>query len=197
MKLSWRLLQSFRVLLPVIAALFAIMLYLGWATFAELERQRKGPSDSAQWSIFQTSLEFHRLSEAFSLYRAQNSAENLEEFNKRFEIFYSRIQILKTGAALDPYRDETFFISGTAQLTGFVERLSAMVDTKEFEALRTDPSVQQDFRDLEGGVALFITSAVQVQAARSEAIRASLKRLLLLQLITCGCPASALLRQIG
>ena len=186
MRLSLRPLQSATVLLPMIAALFAIMLYLGWATFGELERQRAGPSDSAQWAIYQTSLEFQRLSKALVLYRNQDSAENLEEFKKRFDIFYSRILILTTGTALDPYRDETFFTKGTDLLGGFAGRLAGMIDQKEFEALRTDPSVEQDFRTMEEQVAFFVASAVQVQAARSEAIRTSLKRLLLLQLITCG-----------
>jgi hypothetical protein len=63
------------VLLTMIATLFAILLYLGWSTFAELERQRQGPADSAQWAMYQTSLEFHRLNNAFSNYRSQDNAE--------------------------------------------------------------------------------------------------------------------------
>ena len=101
MKLSLRPLQSVRVLLTTIVVLFAILLYLGWSTFGELERQRQGPTDSAQWAIYQTSLEFHRLNNAFSAYRSDGSAANLKEFTKRFDIFYSRVKALDTGRALD------------------------------------------------------------------------------------------------
>lgn len=65
MKLSLRPIQSVRMALATIVGLFMILLYLGWNTFAELERQRQGPTDSAQWTIYQTSIEFHRLNSAF------------------------------------------------------------------------------------------------------------------------------------
>lgn len=184
MKQSWRPLQSVSVLLTMIATLFAVMLMLGWMTFDELERQRRGPSDSAQWIIYQTSLEFNRLNNAFAIYRIEDSPANLKELTKRFDIFYSRVRTLNTGRALDPYRGEDFFINGTAQLTAFIERLAKTFDRGEFAMLRSDPAIAQDFRSIESQTAVFVTSAVQVQAALSEAIRLSLKQLLLLQLVT-------------
>lgn len=186
MKLSLRPLQSVRVLLTTIATLFGILLYLGWSTFAELDRQRQGPADSAQWAMYQTSLEFHRLNNAFSNYRVQDSAEHLRDLTRRFDIFYSRVKALNAGKALEPYRGETFFVNGMQQLTAFVERLAVLFDRREYQTLRTDASVQQDFNALEGYVAAFVTSAVQKQAARNEQTRASLRRLLLLQLVTTG-----------
>jgi PAS domain S-box-containing protein len=186
MKLSLRPLKSARVLLTMIAALFAFMLYLGWSTFAELERQRQGPADSAQWAMYQTSLEFHRLNNAFANYRDKDSAEHQRELTKRFDIFYSRVKALNAGKALDPYRSETFFINGMQLLTAFVERLAALFDRNEYQTLRTDAAVLQDFKALEGYVAAFVTSAVQKQSARNEQTRDSLKRLLLMQLITSG-----------
>ncbi len=186
MKLSWRPLQSVSVLLTMIAILFSVMLMLGWLTFGELERQRAGPSDSAQWTFYQTNIEFHRLNNAFRAYRADDSAENRKELTKRFDIFYSRVKTLNTAKALDPYRKEAFFISGTDQMTSFIYRLAASFDKGEFEALRTDTAVEQDFKSMEGQTAMFVTSGVQFQAAISEAIRGSLKQLLFLQLITFG-----------
>lgn len=191
MKLSWRPLQSVSVLLTMIAILFAVMLMLGWMTFNELERQRAGPSDSAQWILYQTNIEFHRLNNAYAAYRADGSAGNREELIKRFDIFYSRVQTLDTAKALDPYRQEAFFINGAEQMTSFIERLAARIDKGEFEALRFDASVEQDFKSVAGQTAMFVTSGVQFQAAISEAIRGSLKQLLLLQLITFGLVIAA------
>lgn len=179
-------LQSARVLLSVIAALFAILLYLGWITFGELDRQRVGPTDSAQWALYQTSLEFHRLNTAFSSYRFEGNADNLKEFTKRFDIFYSRVRALNSSKALEPYRGERFFAEGTQSLTAFVERLAGMFDRKEFAALQADPAIRQDFMRFEGEVAAFASGAVQTQAAMNEQARNELKRLLMLQLITSG-----------
>ena len=191
MKLSWRWSQSVSALLAVIVTLFAVMLMLGWMTFRELERQRAGPSDSAQWIIYQTNLEFNRLNSAYATYRDEDSEENRKEFTKRFDIYYSRVRTLNTGKALDPYRVEAFFIRSTEQLTSFVDWLAQKIDKGEFEALRTDPAVLQEFRTNEDQTAMFVTAAVQVQAAHNEAIRTSLKQLLLLQLITFGLVIAA------
>jgi PAS domain S-box-containing protein len=186
MKLSLRPLQSVRVLLTMISALFAAMLFLGWSTFAELERQRQGPPDSAQWAMYQTSLEFHRLNNAFSNYRDNDSAEHQRELTKRFDIFYSRVKALNAGKALDPYRDEAFFADGMQLLAAFVARVAALIDSKDYAALRNDAAIQQDFTATESHVAAFVTSAVQKQAARNEQTRDSLKRLLLMQLLASG-----------
>jgi PAS domain S-box-containing protein len=174
------------VLLLTIAALFAILLYLSWSTFAELDRQRQGPPDSAQWALYQTSLEFHRLNNAFAVYRIEDSAENLMELTKRFDIFYSRIRALGTGQALAHYRDEAFFVKGLEQFTTFVEHLAALFDGKQLETLRTDAALAKEFRDVEAQAAVFTTTAVQVQSARNEQTRSALKRLLFMQLVTFG-----------
>ena len=186
MKLSLRPLLSVRVLLTAIAVLFGILAYLGWMTFAELERQRRAPPDSAQWAVYQTTVEFHRLNGAFLTYRDQQSAGNLKELNRRFDIIYSRINTLQNGRALDPYREEAFFLNGMQKLTAFVERLAGVLDRREFERLSSDETIRQDFLEMEPHVAAFATSAVQAQAARNESVRSSLKRLLLLQLLTSG-----------
>jgi hypothetical protein len=57
------------------------------------------------------------------------------------------------------------------QLTAFVERLAALFDRNEYQTLRTDASVQQDFKALMGYVAAFVTSAVQKHSARNEQTR--------------------------
>jgi PAS domain S-box-containing protein len=184
--LSLRPLQSASALLTMIAALFAIMLYLGWSTFSQLERQREAPSDSTQWILYQTSLEFHRLTNAYSVYLATDSPENLKELTKRFDIFYSRVRTLNTSRALASLRGEAFFAEGASLFTDFVERVAGLLDRGDIAGLRSDPAIRQDFEELKDRVAIFVTSAVQSQAARDEQIRSELKRLLLMQLLTSG-----------
>lgn len=186
MKLAMQLLQSVRVLLTTIAVLFAILLYLGWSTYAELERQRQGPTDSAQWSLYQTSVEFHRLNNALSLYRSENNAENLRQLTKRFDIFYSRVRSLDRAKSLNAFRMEEFFVDGLTTLTNFVERLAQLFDRKEYETLRSDAGISKQFAEMETDVAVFVTTAVQVYSARNEQSRTALKRLLFMQLVTFG-----------
>jgi PAS domain S-box-containing protein len=184
MKLLLRPLQSVRVLLTVMTVLFAILLSLGWSTYAELERQRQGPPDSAQWALYQTSLEFHRLNNALSAYRIEDTDDNLTEFLKRFDIFYSRVKTLDSSSALALYRSEAFFVQSVELFTKLVEHLAAIIDRKELVALRTDAAIGEEFAAVESNVAVFVTTAVQVHAARTEQARKALKRLLFMQLIT-------------
>ena len=186
MKSLLRPLQSLTVLLGIIGLLFAILLYIGWDTYGELERQRLGPTDSSQWNLYQTSLEFNRLNTAYSAYHVDGSPENLKEFSKRFDIFYSRVRALDTSKSLESYREEPFFKEGAATLTAFVENLAGMFDRKEFTRLQSDPAVKEQFRTFEGEVAAFASGAVQAQAAFNEQARGELKRLLMLQLVTSG-----------
>jgi PAS domain S-box-containing protein len=184
MKLLLRPLQSLPVLLSIIGLLFAILLYIGWITYGELERQRLGPTDSSQWALYQTSLEFNRLNTAYSAYHADGSPENLKEFSKRFDIFYSRVMALATSKSLESYRQEPFFKDGATSLTTFVETLAGMFDRKEFARLQSDAAVKEQFRKFEGEVAAFASGAVQTQAAFNERARGALKWLLILQLVT-------------
>lgn len=184
MKYLLRPLQSLTVLLSIIGLLFAILLYIGWITYGELERQRLGPTDSSQWALYQTSLEFHRLNTAYSAYHADGSPENLNEFTKRFDIFYSRVRALATSKSLESYREEPFFKEGATSLTAFVENLAGMFDRKEFAKLQSAPSVKEEFRKLEGEIAAFASGAVQTQAVFNEEARGELKWLLMLQLVT-------------
>ena len=184
MKLFQRPLLPVRVLLSMIAVLSAVMVFLGWSTYGELERQRAGPTDSAQWALYQTVLEFHRLNNAYSSFHIQASEENLKEFTKRFDIFYSRVKALSSSKSLAPYRGEPFFKEATQSLTAFVDRLAGMFDRNEYAILQADPSIQKDFKTFEGEVAAFATGAVQTQARMNERARGALKQLLLLQLIT-------------
>ena len=184
MKLSLRPLLPVKVLLTMIAVLSAILVFLGWITYRELERQRSGPTDSAQWALYQTVLEFHRLNNAYSNFHIQDTPENLKEFTKRFDIFYSRVKALSLSKSLEPYRGAEFFVEGTLSLTAFVDRLAGMFDRKEFARLQADPAIQKDFKIFEGEVAAFATGAVQTQAVMNEQARGALKQLLLLQLIT-------------
>lgn len=168
----------------MIAVLAVILVLLGLSTYRELERQRTGPTDSAQWALYQTVLEFHRLNNAYSSFHIQDSDQNLKELTKRFDIFYSRVNALNSSKSLAPYRGEAFFTDATQALTAFVERLAGMFDRKEFAALQASPAVQQDFKTFEGEVAAFATGAVQSHAVMNERARGALRQLLLLQLIT-------------
>lgn len=181
-----RPLRSVSVLLLSIAVLLAILTYLGMRTYGELERQRAGPTDSAQWSIFQTSLEFNKLNNAYSQYRIEASQQNVDELRKRFDIFYSRVNTLKTSKAFDPFRGMRFFVESTLIFNGFLSRIATLIDREDFGTLRSDPAIEREFTEVERSVTSFVTSAIQTEAAWDEETRNQLKRLLLMQLVTFG-----------
>lgn len=196
-----RLPRTASVPLILVAVLFAMMLVLGWSTYLELERQRSSPTDSAQWTIFQTSLEFNRLNTAYGQFRVSPSDQNREEFKKRFDIFFSRISLLD-GRSFDAYRDKSYFIQTVRDLSSFVQLLAKIVDRKEFDTLRDDPGIAIAFQETARSVTTFVASAVQTQAMWDAASRDRLKWLLISQLVTSGLVlvaflyfASAVIRQ--
>lgn len=188
-----RLPQSASALLIMIAVLFVALLALGWSTYLELDRQRESPTDSSQWSIFQVSLEFNRLNNAFGQFRVEDSAENRDEFKKRFDIFFSRVNVIKSSKAFSEFRNKNYYLQTTGQLSDFNHRLAKLIDDGEFDRLREDPEVAFEFQEVGRSVATFVASAVQTQANWDVTARDHLNRLLLAQLATTGLVLCAFL----
>jgi PAS domain S-box-containing protein len=178
--------QSASALLTMIAVLFAALLALGWSTYLELGRQRESPTDSSQWSIFQASLEFNRLNNAFAQFRVEDNEESRNEFKKRFDIFYSRVGILNSSNAFAEFRSKSYYVQATRILSDFTQQIAGLIDRNEFDRLRKDPQVISDFEVVGRSVTTFVASAVQTQAIWDVTARNHLERLLLAQLVTTG-----------
>lgn len=184
---AWnRLKYSTTVLLALIGVLSAIVLALGSQTYTQLDRQRKDPTDSALWSIFQTSLEFDRLNSAYAQFRVDNSEANINALKKRFDIFFSRVNILKSSNAFSLFRGKGYYEETSQALSGFVQRMASLIDHGEYDKLRTDEVVITEFENLSRSIATFVASAVQTQAIWDSEDRAAQKRLLLIQLLASG-----------
>jgi PAS domain S-box-containing protein len=169
--------------LKTVAVLFAMLLALGWSTYHEFQKQRSSPTDSAQWSIFQTSLEFNRLNNAYGQFRLAPDAETRAELSKRFDIFVSRVDILTKSNAFDNYRGLSYFDQTIGSLRDFTQRMADLIDRGDFDRLRSDTRIESDFQEIGRSLATFVASAVQTQASWDVASRDRLKQLLLAQLI--------------
>jgi hypothetical protein len=153
-------LSSLPVMLGLIAALSAVILVLGWISYHELTAQSARPTDSAQWALYQTNIEFQKLDKAFADFRATRTREAYREFAKRFDIFYSRISLLNDGRALEPYRGEPFFVEGIRSLNGFTARLATLIDADKLDVLGDDEALATEFKNLQYQLTAFVTAAV-------------------------------------
>jgi PAS domain S-box-containing protein len=181
-----RALSSLPLMLGLVAALSAAILVLGWIAYRELAIQSARPTDSAQWALYQTNIEFQKLDKAFADFRTSESKETYREFAKRFDIFYSRIKLLNDGKALETYRDEPFFIEGIRSLNGFTARLATLIDADELDVLAKDEALGTEFKNLQYQLTAFVTAAVQARAETDDRARKQLGTLLFLQLAGSG-----------
>lgn len=188
-----RLPRSATVPLIIIAVLFVMLLSIGWSTYLEFSRQRASPTDSAQWSIFQTSLEFNRLNTAYGQFRVEPNVQNRDELKKRADIFFSRVSILKSSDAFDAFRSNSYFAQTTQILSAFAEKLSDLIAREDFTRLKDDPEIAFEFKEMGRSVTTFVASTVQTQANWDTAARDRLQWLLLSQLATSGLAIIAFL----
>lgn len=179
-------LQSLPLILGIVAVLSAAILMLGWVSYREMQVQTARPTDSAQWALYQTNIEFQKLDKAFADFRVAGSNESYRELSKRFDIFYSRIGLLNDGQALEPYRGEPFFVEGIRALNGFAARLATLFDADDLVTLRTNEDLNAEFKDLQYQLAAFVTAAVQARAETDDKARKQLANLLFLQLAGSG-----------
>ena len=120
-----------RLLLGLIGAIVAACLigfgWLGTRVIDELASLRSAPRDNVQWSASQLETEAMRMHLA-AVTAASGDAQAVAEFRRRFDIFYSRVEVLRTGAMFARMRDAPEIAQGLDRLVGFLDETAAVVD---------------------------------------------------------------------
>merc|ERR1712025_920440 len=83
----------------------ALSIMLGVRVYAELAYLQRAPHDNIQWTVAQLETEILRLRIAAGEALGGDDAR-LEELRKRFDIFYSRVALVRSGSVFAPLRED-------------------------------------------------------------------------------------------
>lgn len=182
-------------LLPIYAAgavgLVALAFFVPHAV-SELRRMIESPDDNLQWATFQVQNEFNRLQVSFADLDA-GTWTTMKEVQKRFDIFYSRIDLIRTASAFAELRAEPDVAPLLDEMRHFVEKSDPIIHSKrsltedEIRAYRIYLASVQD------EMYAFVLKSLEFFSGRADDRRDKLK--IVLEYIALG--ASALLLSLA
>jgi PAS domain S-box-containing protein len=159
------------------AACLVLVVLLGARVFTQLAELRRAPQDNVQWSVAQLETELLRLQQT-GLQIVAGEDVSLDEFRQRFDIFYSRVDVLRSGTVFAPLRRDFAVQRPLLDLSQFLEETVPIIDGPDDELQRRLPELLEkgnrlavDVRDLE-------LSAVATFARASDAQRSEFAALL-------------------
>lgn len=112
----------------------ALSIMLGVRVYAELAYLQRAPHDNIQWTVAQLETEILRLRVAAGEALAGDDAR-LEELRKRFDIFYSRVTLIRSGSVFAPLREDAAVSDALNALHAFLIETAPLIDGPD-EALR-------------------------------------------------------------
>ncbi|MBS1164776.1 MAG: domain S-box-containing protein [Proteobacteria bacterium] len=97
---------------------------------SELRRMIESPDDNLQWATFQVQNEFNRLQVSLADLDA-GTWTTIEEVQKRFDIFYSRIDLIRSAPTFAELRAEPDIAPLIGKLSEFVEKSNPIIHSKD------------------------------------------------------------------
>ena len=136
--------RSRLVVLPMLALALAVLSIasLSFDVSTALRDLRQAPRDNINWSILQLQTEFLRLREETDRLKLAEAATT-DDFVQAFDIFYSRVETLKSAPILAPIRDRAEFSERLKRVERLLSDLVIVVDAGPGEIRRSLASVTQ------------------------------------------------------
>ena len=185
--------------LAILALAIVLMAALGAIltdVYTRVQTLRTSPKDNVQWTILQTQTEYLRMHEALHEVAPQNS-ESYAEFSKRFDIFYSRIELLKSAAVTDALRKNAEFAELLSRLVRFRDSSARDVDggLNAFPAVR--PALDTATEEAGKNVQALVLNAITQFAVQSDSERRQLATSMLLAAVLSTALVMALLASVA
>ena len=131
------LLFGFLVVAIVVAAIGIGILSLDVSR--KIRAQATASSDNVQWSLSQVDVEF--LSLGLAIDDARHARTGLEEVRKRFDIFYSRMNTLKSSDVFEDLRSNPDYLDSSERLWAFLDRTVPLIDGPDAEMSAALPAL--------------------------------------------------------
>ena len=138
----------------------------------ELDKLATAQGESMQWSLAQAEVEYLALLNAAVIARNEDAA-SLRELRLRFDIFYSRVELLKSATSFAVVRNDAAVSGSFERLSGFLAEHVAAIDGTDEKLGQALPDLVADVTSLRSDVRAIALSGVRIFAALSETQRQS------------------------
>ena len=168
-----RLLRHLLVVVTFIALVAST--FLATIVAERLGELRSAPHDNTQWMLLQVQSEFNKLQLVLERVTDDNS---LKQFYKRFDIFYSRIDLLKNGVIFQSVLEHPKISEQFRKIVAFTENTAQLIDTHGAGSPADREQIWSGINEVSETVQSFVLSAVSFFAEEADHQRGKLIRLL-------------------
>ncbi|MEL6679541.1 MAG: hypothetical protein AAFQ51_12605, partial [Pseudomonadota bacterium] len=172
----------------VLGGLFVTLILLAINLSNQIEELQSEPEDNAQWVMSQIEVELGRLEGAL-VAATLSSRPLLPNVRQRFDIFYSRVEVLENGRLGQILRALDGTEATLVELKAFLDRYVADIDGPDGALYTVIPFMRRDVAQLRPAVRSLALEGVTHFAERSEARRRHLYN----QLVLTGLVAAFLI----
>ncbi|MCC4299963.1 PAS domain-containing hybrid sensor histidine kinase/response regulator [Aurantimonas coralicida] len=160
---------------------------VGLRLFDGVSALRSAPHDNLQWSLAQIEVDLLQLTNAADVF--DHPEQGLGEFRRRFDIFYSRMNTVSSGAVFAELRDIDSIGAILARINGFLAETVPLVDGDDRMLRAVGDRVRADIEALRDPVRRLSLEGVRLFAKLSDSQRIAFEALLL----TASLVAAALI----
>ena len=143
----------------------------------KIESQSTAAADNGQWVLAQVDVEVLNLVTAVS--EAAENPAALAEVRRRFDIFYSRMSMLRGSQLFHPLSQDSEFSSNSASIWAFLEHFVTAIDGPDPALQAVLPQMKQELRAVR-----LVARAVSLSGIRTFAEQSDAKRLDMLRTLT-------------
>ncbi|WP_260013634.1 hybrid sensor histidine kinase/response regulator [Sedimentimonas flavescens] len=131
-----------------------------------------------QWSLSQVELEYYRY-ENNLLMAQENPEDSLDELRRSFDVFFSRIRIVKSGDAYSSIHDEPQIAEALNSVSTYLESAARLMDGDDQTLVAALPTLLSNARALHAQLRAISLRGIMVSAARSDQQREDISHTLL------------------
>lgn len=168
--------QTFRSRFTLFIGVLLVCFYGIWLLSAdarrELDKLATARGESMQWSLAQVEVEHLALVNAAVLAGDEEDA-SLKELRRRFDVFYSRAELLKTATTIGIVRDDPLAGGSFQKLSEFLSDHVHAIDGSDEDLRRALPDLITDAMELRSDVREIALAGVRIFAAVAETQRQS------------------------
>ena len=157
-------------------ALSFVIAAAGWRLYVEVSLLRSAPRDNVQWTSSQLEVDTSRL--RFAVAQARTSGGSLENVRRRFDILYSRIQVLTKARTLQQLRETPDGREPVLALELFLAEVTPLIDGPDADLTAALGQIEERIADLSETSRTFAVEAVQYFSQVSDEERERLVQVL-------------------
>ncbi len=160
-----------------IATVLSVLIGLGSRIINELSSLQSAPQDNVQWSLSQLEVEHYAMADA--ALAASADPDRIAEFRRRFDIFVSRINILRQSETFAILRKDIRASALIQTVDQQVTRLFPIVDAPGTELAANLPALRAAILDMKPAVRGLSLAGVKLFADASDSRRKSFSELVI------------------